>query len=283
MPSRQIHLILCAAGLVFLALAAACASEPAQPEKTSGAPTLEERASTPSPETPLEEGPVKNAQPGLAPGEPTPTPEARPPAGGQEPEPGLVQTLVTAPRTVTLQGPGDAALRGVFYPAPQPGAPALLLLAAADEDEPWKLLAQTAQVRGLAALVLESPAPASSTGVVQAAAAWLAAPENGAFKQIVTAGSGPLALIALAGLQENTGTIRAALLFSPPAAEVAAELKQTTGPVLLVRSDAEAAASALPESPNLTMIAGPNSGLQALVAQPGLLKQVIDWCLLHSA
>ena len=269
--------------LVILALAAACASQADQPMNTR--PTLDSSAATATPEIlQLPEPTTKqNTQPGPLSLEATPTPEILPPAGSEIPEPGLVQGLSTNPYTITLSAGGDFALAARFYPATQSESPALILLSIQPQERAaWQLLAQTAQVKGLAALVVELPTAAGQPAV-DAAIQWLKNPSNGGFQKIVTAGSQAGAGLALSGFAQ-AGIPQAAVLFSPTASDplIVNGLKAAAGRTILAVQCSDATAG-MQAAGQLEVIAVQCSqpGVQMLSAQPALLNRVLDWCLLQ--
>lgn len=272
-------------GIVWLALAAACASQPGASQSTR--PTLDISAPTPTPETlpPLDSGEVKNPQPTLEVGQPTPTPEARPPSGGQLPDPALVQPLNTTPFSLSLKDADDGDLAAEFYPAPQPGSAALLLVSSATAELPaWKLVAQTAQVKGLAALVLELPESGATSQAINAGLLWLAAPENGAFDKIVTAGSGSGTGAGQALAAFGMGPqVRAAVVFFPQTQDPGLKdgLQAAAGQPLLVIQSRGKVDLGMPSGGNLEVITVPDGqqGVDVVMSQDGLLEQVLDWCL----
>ena len=272
-----------ALGIIWLALAAACASQPGASQSTR--PTLDISAPTPTPETlpPLDSGEVKNPQPTLEVGQPTPTPEARPPSGGQLPDPALVQPLNTTPFSLSLKDADDGDLVAEFYPAPKPGSAALLLVSSSTAELPaWKLVAQTAQVKGLAALVLELPESGATPEAVNAGLLWLAAPENGAFDKIVTAGSGLGASQALAGFGLGS-QVRAAVLFFPQSSDPSLKdgIQTAAGQPLLVVQTKGKVDLGMPSGGNLEVITVPagDQSVDVVLSQEGVLAQILDWCV----
>ena len=272
-------------GITWLALAAACASQPGSSQ--SARPTLDLNAPTPTPETlpALDSGQVKNPQPTLEIGQPTPTPEALPPSGEQLPDPTLVEPLNTAPFSLNLKDADDGDLAAEFYPAPQPGGAALLLVSSsADELPAWELIAQTGQVKGLAALVLELPKSGATPQAVNAGLLWLAAPENGAFNKVVTAGSGSGAGAGQALAAFGMGAqVQAAVVFFPQAQDPGLKdgMQAAAGEPLLVVQSRGKVDIGMPSGGNLEVITVPDGqqGVDAVMSQDGLLGQVLDWCL----
>jgi len=264
-------------GLIILALAAACASQAASPTNTRPALDLSATATPATLQLP-EPTAEQNAQPG-----PTEaTPGILPPTRSEIPEPGLVQGLSTNPYTVTLTDGGDFALAVRFYPAPQSESPALLLLSTLPQERAaWHLLAQTAQVKGLAAMLLELPADADGQQAVNAAIKWLANPANGRFDPILTAGSGSGAGLALAAFEQSTA-IQAALVFSAEANDplVLSGLAAAADHKILA-VECSNQTGALQASDTIEVLATQCSqpGVEMLSAQPGLLNRVLDWCL----
>ncbi len=264
-------------GLVILALASACASQAGSP--TNIRPTLDLSATATPATLPMPEPTAEqNAQPG-----PTEaTPGILPPTGSEIPEPGLVQGLSTNPYTVTLTDGGDFALAVRFYPAPQSASPALLLLSTLPQERAaWQLLAQTAQVKGLAAMLLELPADADGQQAVNAAIKWLVNPANGGFDPVLTAGSGSSSGLALAAFEQST-SIQAALLFSAAADDprILSGL-QSAADHKILSVQCRAQTGALQATDTIEVFAAQCSqpGVEMLSAQPGLLNRVLDWCL----
>ncbi len=263
--------------LISLALAAACASQPAVPQ--SDQPTIQiiQPTATPAILSLPEQANNPAARPTLAPGQPTPTPEALLPGGGLLPEAGLVKPLTTTPYTLTLTNGSQA----IFYPAPQPGEGVLLLVSTAPEElTGWQMLAQSAQVKGLAALVVELPELSAAPQAVQAALQWLGVPANGAYRKVVVSGSGAVdsAVLSAVGAAPE---IRASLLFSPETCDttLTGALKNAKFPVRLVQSTETAVKC--PDVNNLEVIntAASGRGVDLLSNQPGLLNQTLEWCL----
>jgi hypothetical protein len=250
------RLIVLFAAAALLSLAAACAGQPRHD------------LSTPTP--------TPRSLPTLDLPQTTPTPEILLLPGRQIPDSAQVLPLNTMPRRLTLKDADAGSLAVEFYPSPQPGKAALLLVSAsANELASWRLLAQTAQVKGLAALVLELPQTGAASQAVNAAVQWLAAPENGAFERIVTAGSGPGTGLILAASGAGA-EIRGLVLFSPQAEDI---VGQAPGrPVLIVESSADGAVKA---GDSVEVLSGPGTGqgVEGLLSQVGVMDKVLEWCL----
>lgn len=265
-------------GLLILALGAACASQPSLATNTAASPqTLPEQGAEPGAE------PGQAAQPTLALGQPTPTPETKPPDDGDTLNPQLVQTLPTAPYSVILNTASLGAINARYYPAPQTSPRVMLLLAAAGENDAWTLLAQTAQVRGAAALVLDLPAPGDAPGAALEAAetalAWLSALDSRQPLQILISGSGPGAGPVLAVFNQKPD-LQAALLFSPQTADPGfqADLDAAADrPLLVVQSSADTAPVQAGSNREVLAFNSQTSGVNLLTEQAGLLNQVLDW------
>jgi hypothetical protein len=142
---RFIVIFAAAALLTLLTLAAACTGQPVS--------DLVSATATPQP------------QPTLDLHQPSPTPEILPPPGSQDRDISNVQPLITMPRAMALKDPSGSTLAAEFYPAPQPGKAVLLLVPdSAKELAAWRLFAQTAQVKGLAALGVSRRIPVHPFG-----------------------------------------------------------------------------------------------------------------------
>ena len=270
-----------ALGIGLLVLAA-CASQPGTSQNTR--PTLDLNAPTPTPETLPPQGSTEIKHPGstLDVNQPTPTPEFLPPPGNQLPEPGQVKPLNTAPFSLRLKDSDDGDVAAEFYPAPQTGAAALILVSTSDQARPsWELLAQTAQVKGMGALVLELPESGTLSGPVDAAFLWLKAPENGGFDRIVVAGSGAGAGPALASFKLGP-EIRAVVLFSPQAESPGVQeglQAANERPVLVLESGAAEKVVLSGDQVDIRQVPGSGQGVTGILGQEGILEQVLQWCL----
>ena len=201
---------------------------------------------------------------------------AQPTPGSKVPGTGQGQPLNTTPHSLIRKDASGASLAFDFYPAPQPGKGALLLvLGSGQELGAWRLLAQSAQVKGLAAVVLDLQNSGKPSQAIQAVVQFLAAPENGGNNRIVAAGSGSSIGPALASLAPEA-EIKGFMVFSPQAENLGDGANGR--PVLVVESSSIGAANG-GSSVELRIVPGGGQGVEGILPQPGVIDQLLDWCL----
>jgi hypothetical protein len=159
---------------------------------------------------------------------PTPTPEILPPPGGDLPlVTDMARPLSTTPYRVEL-GSGRSA---EFYPAGQESVPASLLLLPASEESRAILatLAQTAQVHGLDALLLD---PSPSAEDAQAGLSWS---ETNSAGGLYIVADREAAAPALQAALENSG-VRGVALLTPSGDTSALQKAYGSRPLLTVEA-----------------------------------------------